>query len=151
MMTRYLTLLTIAVLAVVLGPRVWAEPPFEQSAGPARVFEGYWMGVDPVDGGDARRSLMQGENGRYSLAAHDTVLTLCGGTEHGFGSFDDGEVVGRGVMQSNNLTLRCFNNGASVVLHVRFELIRKNMMLEHATLADGTPVSTIVFHRVSQE
>jgi hypothetical protein len=107
--------------------------------------------IRTLDGGDARRSLMQGENGRYSLAAHDTVLTLCGGTEHGFGSFDDGEVVGRGVMQSNNLTLRCFNNGAAVVLHVRFDLIRKNMMLEHATLADGTPVSTIVFHRVSQE
>jgi hypothetical protein len=54
-------------------------------------------------------------------------------------------------MQSNSLTLQCFNNGASIVLHARYELIGKNVMLEHATLADGTPVSTIVLHRVSQE
>ena len=150
-MSRSLSLLTLAVLAVALGPRVWAEPPVEQAPGRARDFQGYWMGVDPVDGGDARRSLVQGENGKYALAARDTVFSLCDGTEHGFGSFDDGEVISRTVMESTTLTLKCFNNGASLVLHTRFELVDRDVMIEHATLADGTPVSTIVLHRVSQD
>jgi hypothetical protein len=109
------------------------------------------MGVDHVDGGDSRRSLVQLANGRYALAARDTVLTLCDGTGDGFASFDDGEVVGRRVMQSNELTLRCFNNGASVLLHARYELIGHGVMVEITTQTDGTPVSTIVFHRVSEE
>jgi hypothetical protein len=128
-----------------------AERPYEQPPGLAREFQGYWMGVDPVDGGDARRSLVLGENGKYVLAARDTVFTLCDGTENGFGSFDDGEVVDRNVMASNALRIQCFNNGASVVLHLRFELVDRNLMIEHATRPDGTPVSTIVLHRVSQE
>jgi hypothetical protein len=147
-MSRYLTLVAIIVLAVVVGPRVWATPPFEQ---PGREFQGYWMGVDPVDGGDARRSLMLRDNGRYALAARDTVFSLCDGTDHGFGSFSDGTVVAHDVMASNALMLECFNNGASVVLHVRYELVTKDLMLEHATLANGDPVSTIVLHRVSGE
>ena len=48
-------------------------------------------------------------------------------------------------------TAYSFNNGASVVLHSRFELIDRDLMIEHATLPDGTPVSTIVLHRVSQD
>ena len=107
------------------------------------------MGIDPVDGGDARRSLIQLENGRFALAAHDSVLTLCDGTEHGFGSFDDGVVAGN-VLQSDSLTLQCFNVDASVVLRVRFELVNNSLMKEIATRQDGTPVSTIVFHRVSE-
>jgi hypothetical protein len=91
------------------------------------------------------------ENGNYSLAARDTVFSLCDGTDRGFGSFDDGEVVERRVMQSDNLRIQCFNNGASVVLHVRYELVGKNVMLECATLPDGSPVSTIVLHRVSED
>jgi hypothetical protein len=109
------------------------------------------MGVDPVDGGDARRSLIQLANGRFALAARDTVLTLCGGTEHGFASFQDGELIERNVMQSNSLTIECFNNGASVLLHVRYELLGKDLMVEHTTQPNGSLVSDIVFHRVSQD
>ena len=108
------------------------------------------MGVDPVDGGDARRSIVQLDNGKFALAARDSVLTLCDSTDRGLGTFDDGELVGRNQLRSNNLTLRCFNNGASVTLHVTFELIGNGLMVEVATLANGTPVSTIVFHKVSQ-
>jgi hypothetical protein len=150
-MRRQFSLLTAAVLAVVFAAQVWAQPPWAQPAGnPSHGFQGYWMGVDHVDGGDSRRSLVQLANGRFALAARDTVLTLCDGTDHGFASFDDGELVGRWVMQSNALTLRCFNNGASVLLHVRYQLIGKGLMVEVTTQADGTPVSTIVFHRVSE-
>jgi hypothetical protein len=109
------------------------------------------MGVDPTDGGDARRSLMQRDDGKFALAARDTVLTLCGGTDRGFASFDDGELVDRNVLQSNTLTIQCFNIGAMVLLHVRYELVGGDLMLEHTTRPDGIPVSTIVFHRVSQD
>jgi hypothetical protein len=138
------------LIGVVLAAHVWAQPPWAPAAQPGQVFQGYWMGVDPVDGGDARRSLVQLADGRYALAARDTVFSLCDSTDRGFGSFDDGVLVARGVLVSDSLTLRCFNNGASVTLHVRYELIADGLMNEITTRADGTLVSTIVFHRVSE-
>ena len=152
-MRRHLALMTIAVLGgSVLVAHVWAQPPWVQAPGRAgQGFQGYWMGVDPVDGGDSRRSLLQVGNGRFALAARDSILTLCDGTDRGFASFNDGVVVGRNVMESNNLTIQCFNNGASVALRVRYELVGNGVMLEDTTTQDGTPVSTILFHRVSRE
>jgi hypothetical protein len=145
-MRRHLALLAVAALVTVLVARVWAQPPGKTT----REFQGYWMGVDPVDGGDSRRSLVQLNSGKFALAGRDSVLTLCDGTDRGFASFDDGEVVGRTMMQSNTLTIKCFNNGATVVLHVRYELISNGLMIEVTTRPDGSPVSTIVFHRVSE-
>ena len=81
--------------------------------------------------------------------ARDSMLTLCDSTDRGFASFDDGSVVSRTVMQSNTLIIQCFNNGATVQLHLRFELVERGLMIETATLPDGSPVSTIVLHRVS--
>jgi hypothetical protein len=107
------------------------------------------MGVDPVDGGDARRSLILRSDGKYALAARDSMLTLCDSTDRGFASFDDGTVVSRTVMQSDTLIIKCFNNGAMVQLHLRFELVERGLMIETATLPDGSPVSTIVLHKVS--
>jgi hypothetical protein len=52
-------------------------------------------------------------------------------------------------MQSNTLSIKCFNNGATVKLHLRYELVERGLMIETATLPDGSPVSTIVLHRVS--
>ena len=142
--------ITAALIGVVLIAHAWAQPSWVQPPGkPRQAFQGYWMGVDPVDGGDARRSLVQQSDGSFTLAARDTVFSLCDGTDRGFGSFDDGALVGRTVLQSDSLTLRCFNNGASVTLHVRYELIGDGIMNEITTRADGTPVSTIVFHKVS--
>ena len=74
------------------------ESPVRAARGPALEFQGYWMGVDPVDGGDAGRSIVLAADGRYALAGRDTVFSLCDGTEHGIGTFDDGEVVARDVM-----------------------------------------------------
>jgi hypothetical protein len=121
----------------------------EQAKKTTKAFQGYWIGVDPVDGGDARRSLLLQEDGRYALAARDSVLTLCDGTDRAFASFSDGQVVSRTVMQSNTLTIQCFNNGASVVLHVRYELLSDGLMAEIASKPDGSPVSTIILHKVS--
>jgi len=77
------------------------------------------------------------------------MLTLCDSTDRGFASFDDGTVVARNVMVSNAMTIQCFNNGATVHLHLRFEIVSEGLMIETATLADGSPVSTIVLHKVS--
>ena len=40
-----------------------------------RRFSRVLDGVDPVDGGDARRSLILRSDGKYALAARDTMLT----------------------------------------------------------------------------
>ena len=85
-MPRYLALFTTILLAVVLGVQAWAQPK-KAAAG----FQGYWMGVDPLDGGDSRRSLVQQSDGTFALAGRDSVLTLCDGTDRGFVRFDDGE------------------------------------------------------------
>src|SRR5262245_33562531 len=147
-MRRHLALTTTIIIGSVLVTHLWAQPPWAQATGKNAGFQGYWMGVDPTDGGDARRSIIKLDNGNFALAARDTVFHLCDGTEHGFGAFDDGVIVSKNVMRSDALMIQCFNNGASVVLHVRFELISPGLMIEVATLADGTPVSTIVLHKV---
>jgi hypothetical protein len=145
-------LIAVVTLGAIFAASASAQTTTAQPPGRVKHgFEGYWMGVDPVDGGDARRSLIQLKDGRFALAARDTVLTLCGGTDRGFASFEDGELVGRNELRSNTLTIECFNNGASVLLHVRYELLGRGLMLEHMTQPDGTLVSTIVFHRVSQD
>jgi len=143
-------LATASVLGLILTVAALARSgqASAQSRGNAD-FQGYWMGVDPVDGGDARRSLILRSDGKYALAGRDTVLTLCDSTDRGFASFDDGTVVGRGVLQSNALVIKCFNNGATVQLHDSFELVDRGLMIETTTLPDGSPVSTIVLHRVS--
>jgi hypothetical protein len=141
-MRRHLVLTTVAILGLILVARVWAQPP-------TRAFQGYWMGVDPVDGGDARRSLVQQQDGTFAMIARDSVLTLCDGTDRGVATFDDGVVVGRNRMTTDNLTIRCFNSGAQVVLRVTYELIGNGVMAEVTTTQDGTPVSTIFLHRVS--
>src|SRR5262245_60440458 len=150
-MRRHLALITVVILGSTLVAHVWAQPPWAPASGKNAGFQGYWMGVDPVDGGDARRSFIQLQDGRFALAARDTVFSLCDHTEHGFGSFDDGVLVGRASLQSDNLIIQCFNNGASVFLHVRYELLSKSLMKEVATLEDGAPVSTIILHKVSTD
>ena len=145
-MRRGLVVLALAVVGVLVT-RVWANAPGNAAPG----FQGYWMGVDPLDGGDSRRSVVQLSNGRFAVAGRDTVLTLCDGTDRGLVSVDDGEEIGRDVIQSDALTIRCFNTSASVVLRVRYELIGKGLMTERTSMLDGSPVTTIVFHKVSQD
>ena len=53
------TLVTAGVLGLIVmaGISARSDQASAQSRGHAD-FQGYWMGVDPVDGGDARRSLI---------------------------------------------------------------------------------------------
>ena len=89
-------LVTVTVLGIILISQVSARPEAAPAQSRGRAdFQGYWMGMDPVDGGDARRSLILRSDGKYSLAARDSMLTLCDSTDRGYASFDDGTVVGR--------------------------------------------------------
>ena len=68
-------LVTASVLGLILmaGTSARSDQASAQSRGHAD-FQGYWMGVDPVDGGDARRSLILRSDGKYALAARDSML-----------------------------------------------------------------------------
>jgi hypothetical protein len=106
------------------------------------------MGVDPLDGGDSRRSLVRLSSGKYALAGRDTVFTLCDSTDRGFISFNDGTMISRTVMRSDNMLIACANT-ASVVLRVRYELVGIGLMVEETTTLEGDFVTRIVFHKVS--
>jgi hypothetical protein len=110
------------VLGLVLAAGLWAEPPWaQQPSKTARGFQAYWMGIDPLDGGDSRRKLLQLNKGRFAMAGRDTVLTLCAPTP------------------------------ARRWFCVRYEPAGNGVMIEHTTRQDGTPVSRIVFHKVSHD
>ena len=147
-MRPYLALMMVIILGAVLVVRLWAQPPGKHAS---KIFQGYWMGVDPLDGGDSRRSLVRQPNGSYTLAGRDSFLTLCDNTDRAFISFDDGVVVGRGVMRTDNFKITCFNTGDVVPLKASYTLIDDNVITEVTTAQDGTPVDTIIFHRVSQK
>jgi hypothetical protein len=147
-MRRYLALTTAVLLGAVLVVRLWAQPPGKNTS---KTFQGYWMGVDPLDGGDSRRGFVQQQNGTFALAGRDTFFTLCDNTDRGFIAFDDGVVVGRRTMRTDNLKITCLNTGAVVLLKASYILIDDGLMVEVVTAQDGTPVDTIVFHKVSGE
>ncbi len=150
-MARHLTLVIGVVLAIGFAVHLRAQPSDALASGKtAQEFQGYWMGIDPLDGGDSRRSLVRQNNGRFAMAGRDTVLTLCDETDRGYISFDDGVLTARNVLQSENTTLACSNIGASVTIRVAYELVASGVMIEHSTTIGGNPVSRIVFHKVSQ-
>jgi hypothetical protein len=143
-MPRRFAFVVVLVLGVVVTAHVWAEPSWKPQS---KAFTGYWMGIDPLDGGDSRRSLVRLTNGRYAMAGRDSALTLCDGTDRGFISFDDG-IAGKNVLRTDSLTIACTNSGASVVLRVRYELFGEDLMIEETTTLTGAPVTRIVFHKV---
>jgi hypothetical protein len=147
-MRRYWAFMSVVLLAAVLVAQLWAQPPRKNTS---KIFQGYWMGVDPLDGGDSRRSLVKQQDGTFAMAGRDSFLTLCDNTDRGFISFDDGVVVGRGEMRTNNLNITCFNTGDVVRLKASYILIDDSVMTEVTTAQDGTPVDTIIFHKVSEK
>src|SRR4029453_3849370 len=136
-MRRYLALITVIFLGAVLVVRLWAQPPGKNTS---KTFQGYWMGVDPLDGGDSRRGLVQQQNGTFAMGGRHSYLTRGENTDRSLITFKDGVVVGRGVMRTNNLKITCFNTGAVVLLKARYVLIDDSGMTEVGTAQDGTPV-----------
>jgi hypothetical protein len=141
---RRVLLSVAAFMVAVLVVRVWAAPP-------VKSFQGYWMGIDPVDGGDQRRSFIRQEDGTFAMVGRDSFLRLCDSTDRGLISFSDGVITGRHSMASDNLKIACFNTQSTVILRARYELIEDNLMTEETTMQDGTRVQVLVLHRISPQ
>ena len=141
--TLVVTTSLFVLVLVVLIVRVWA-------ATPVKAFEGYWMGVDPIDGGDQRRSFVQHEDGTFAVAGRDSFLRLCDNSDRGLISFDDGTLVAKGTVATDNLKLTCFANGAVVTLRARYELINDSLMIERLTTQQDAEVQNMYLHKVSR-
>ena len=142
-------LIVAAAGSVVLAHAASASGKQAAAKAKARQFVGYWMGIDPLDGGDARRGITVDDGGHFSMIGRDTVLTLCDDTDRalisGTGSIADSALV------LDDVVLECFNNEEKLELTVRFEPLGKNILREVVTTRTGAPVDVILFHRVSQQ
>ncbi|MER7959320.1 hypothetical protein [Streptomyces sp. NPDC096030] len=140
-----------SALSLVLGGQAAAEgsgPSAQEGYGGANSVTGYWMGTDPLDGGDSRRGFTPNADGTVSMAGRDSYLSLCDGTDRGLAEFSDGVVKGP-TMTTDRFVITCFNNGAEVTLHARYRLIRPGVLRETLTTPEGAPVTEILFHKVS--
>jgi hypothetical protein len=115
----------------------------------ARQFVGYWMGIDPLDGGDSRRGITRNDDRTFSVIGRDTVFTLCDGTDRAIVTVSDAVVAGSALV-SDNLVINCTGNGSTVRLRVRYDVIDRNIVRETVTTQAGEPVDEIIFHRVSR-
>jgi hypothetical protein len=118
-------------------------------ASSARQFVGYWMGIDPLDGGDSRRGITRNDDRTFSVIGRDTVFTLCDGTDRAIVTVSDAVVAGSALV-SDNLVINCTGNGSTVRLRVRYDVIDRNIVRETVTTQAGEPVDEIIFHRVSR-
>ena len=142
-MRRALVVTTSLLILVVLMVRVWA-------AAPVKTLEGYWMGVDPIDGGDQRRSFVHQDDGAFSLAGRDSFLRLCDNSDRGLISFDDGTLIAKGLVATDNFKLTCFGTDTVVTLKARYELINDSLMIERLTTQEGAEVQNMFLHKVSR-
>jgi hypothetical protein len=115
----------------------------------ARKFVGYWMGIDPLDGGDSRRGITRNEDRTFSVIGRDTVFTLCDGTDRAIVTVGDATVIGSALV-SDDLVITCTNDGSTVELKVRYDVIDRNIVRETVTTQADEFVDEIIFHRVSR-
>src|SRR5262249_2785596 len=120
------------------------------SSGPqsGRQFVGYWMGIDPLDGGDVRRGITANDDGTFSMIGHDSFLTLCGGTDRGIIRVDGFTVVGSALVSDHHV-ITCTNGGQTITLTNRTELIDKNIIRE--TVTGDNFFDETIYHRVSEQ
>jgi hypothetical protein len=120
-----------------------------RKASNTRQFVGYWMGIDPLDGGDSRRGITRNDDRTFSVIGRDTVFTLCDGSDRAIVTDRDAVVVG-GPLVSDNFRITCTGNGSTVELTVRFDVVDRNIVRETVTTQGRDPVDEIIFHRMSQ-
>jgi hypothetical protein len=113
----------------------------------ARQFVGYWMGIDPLDGGDSRRGITRNDDSTFSMIGRDTVFSLCDDTDRAVITLSDGVVVGAALV--GDLVITCLNDGSTVTLNARYDVLDRNIVTETVTSQDGEFVDEIIFHRVS--
>src|SRR3954454_1775615 len=155
-MRRRVSLIATAVLvAACVGSVVVVAQAADRSSergsgrgGDAARFVGYWMGIDPLDGGDSRRGITRNDDRAFSIIGRDTVFTLCDGTDRAIVVVDRATVAAH-ALASDDFVITCTNNGSEVRLTYRLELIARNVARETVTRQNGEPVDQIIFHRVS--
>jgi len=157
-MQRHRAVIVVAAVAVAVG--IGSAVVAQASDGPggnasrhgqdARTFVGYWMGIDPLDGGDSRRGITSNGDRTFAVIGRDTIFTLCDGTDRAIVTVGDAHVVA-GALVSDNFVIKCINTNTTVTLKVRYDVIDKNIVRETTTTrADPPqPVDKIIFHRVS--
>jgi hypothetical protein len=153
-MKRQLVVAVSAVLAVAAGSAALVANAAStsrfgaRSAPAARQFVGYWVGIDPLDGGDSRRGITRRSGGRFAVIGRDTVFTLCDGTDRAIVTVGDARPSGRALV-SDNFVISCTNNGQSIRLKLRYDAVDRNIIRETLTTQSGDPVDKISFHRMS--
>ena len=140
-------LVVVAAGSVVLAHTASASSAQATAKPKARQFVGYWMGIDPLDGGDSRRGITRTQGGRFALIGRDTVFTLCDGTDRAIVTADDLSQSGRSLV-SDNFVIRCTNNGQTIRLKVRYDVLARKVIRETLTTQSGEPVDKIIFHRL---
>jgi hypothetical protein len=165
-MRRHFAIISALFLVAGLGSAVLVAQAAKKPGGPkqtARQFVGYWMGIDPLDGGDVRRGITANGNGTFSMIGHDSFLTLCDGTDRGIIRVSDFKPVGskpkgkakaaakKPTLVSDNHILTCTNNGTTRRLKNRTVLIDKNIIRETVTTQEGQFVDKTFYHRVSEQ
>jgi hypothetical protein len=151
-MRRRLAIIISALLVAGLGSAALVAQAANKSGGhkqTARQFVGYWMGIDPLDGGDVRRGITANDDGTFSMIGHDSVLTLCDGTDRGIIRVSDFTAVGSSLVSANHV-LTCFNNGTTRTLKNRIDVIDENIIRETVTTQEDEFVDETIYHRVSE-
>eukprot|EP00523_Entomoneis_sp_CCMP467_P000592 CAMPEP_0168758668 /NCGR_PEP_ID=MMETSP0724-20121128/21822_1 /TAXON_ID=265536 /ORGANISM="Amphiprora sp., Strain CCMP467" /LENGTH=148 /DNA_ID=CAMNT_0008807559 /DNA_START=9 /DNA_END=455 /DNA_ORIENTATION=- len=129
--------------AIVLPTSVVAGGKKGNGKGMGNYFEGYWIGIDPNDGGDTRRSIVKTGKTTYDFVARDSIITLCGGGE-------PGSVAGTATLEDEWLVsesaLTCLD-GTSFDLVFTLIPQNDNLMVEHLETASGTFIYDAYFWR----
>ena len=106
----------LLVAAALVGQAAGKSGGHEQRHGSAaRQFVGYWMGIDPLDGGDSRRGITPNEDRTFSLIGRDTVFTLCDDTDRAIVTAGDLTVRGSRLV-SDDFVISCTNTNSTVRL-----------------------------------
>jgi hypothetical protein len=153
-MHRLAVIASAVVIAAGVGLGVFlahadASSPEKGGHGPgAQQFVGYWMGIDPLDGGDTRRGITKNDDQTLSVIGRDTVFTLCDGTDRAVVTVGDAVIAGS-TLVSDNLVITCTNTASTVRLRVEYGVIDKHIIRETTTTQAGEPVDEIILHRVS--
>jgi hypothetical protein len=144
------TIGTSALLAAVaLGSHAsWATNPPETTDGAfagTRLFVGFWLGIDPIDGSVARLSITCDRDGVCEILVAETAFTVCGGSADGLVRATG--VIEAGVLQVPDFTLTCFATGT--VTHGAVEYTPD---FQNGTLVqqgDDPAFEPIAYHKVS--
>ncbi|MGH6903490.1 MAG: hypothetical protein ACREIR_12210 [Geminicoccaceae bacterium] len=152
-MRRRLVIIVSAVLsvafvgsAILIAQSANALSEHQARKSIARQLVGYWIGTDPLDGGDSRRGFTRNRDGTVSMIGRDTMFSFCGNTDRGVITLSDGIVVGSTLV--GDLVITCLDDGSTVTLNARYDLVHRNVVREALTGEDGF-TDEIIFYRLS--